>query len=187
MRTEECLRILAQHRTDEAIIATMTSAMLWPTLSDHPRDLIYIPSAMSAAPPIGLGLALARPGLRVVVLNGDGSMLMNLGSLVTIAEQRPANLVLIVFDNALYAVTGGQPVPGGGRVDFAAIARAANWPCVHQIADPEEWEQALPEVLSAKGPVFVHLKVASEPGSVIPPTVPMGERLARFRAALEPW
>jgi len=186
MRTEDCLRALAEHRTDEAVIAAMTSAMLWPAFSGHPRDLIYVPSAMGAAPPLGLGLALARPDVRVVVLSGDGSLLMNLGCLVTIAEQGPRNLTLVVFDNGLYAVTGGQPVPGGGRVDFAAIARAANWSCVHEIANLGAWTAALPELLTAEGPVFVHLKVQPEPGSVSPPPVPMSERLARFREALGP-
>jgi thiamine pyrophosphate-dependent acetolactate synthase large subunit-like protein len=184
MRTEDCLRELVRHRSDEVVIAAMTSAMLWPTLSRHPRDLIYVPSTMGGAPGLGLGIAMARPDLRVVVLNGDGSMLMNLGSLVTIGEQAPRNLVLIVFDNGLYAVTGGQVTPGAGRVDFAAIARAAGWPSAHCFSQLREWAGAAPGLLAAGGPVFVQLKVHPEPGSISTPAVPMTERLARFRAAV---
>jgi sulfopyruvate decarboxylase subunit beta len=184
MRTEDCLREIVRCRTDEVVIATMTSAELWRALSDHPRDLIYVPSAMGGAPALGLGLALARPDLRVVVFNGDGSMLMNLGSLVTIGEQAPPNLALLVFDNGVYAVTGGQAVPGAGKVDFAAMAAAAGWPHAHCFAGLPEWAEAAPGLLSARGPVFVQLQVDPEPGSISPPTVPMGERVERLRAAI---
>jgi thiamine pyrophosphate-dependent acetolactate synthase large subunit-like protein len=185
MRTEDCLRELARHRTDEVVIAAMTSAMVWPMLSDHPRDLIYVPSTMGGAPALGLGLALARPDRRVIVLNGDGSMLMNLGSLVTIGEQAPPNLLLIVFDNGIYAVTGGQATPGAGRVEFAAMASGAGWPRVHRFADLPAWSVAVPSLLAVPGPVFVQLTVAPEPGSISAPPAPMSERLARFRAALD--
>src|SRR5262245_40432568 len=97
----------------------------WLKISQHPRDFYYVPSSMGQAPTLGLGLAMARPDLRVVVLNGDGCMLMNLGCLVTIAEQNPQNYSLIVLNNGVYEVTGGQPVAGSGQVDFAAMARAA--------------------------------------------------------------
>jgi len=185
MRTDECLAKLAEYRTDEVVIAAMTSAVRWPAHSDHPRDLIYVPSTMGGAPSLGLGLALARPDLRVVVLNGDGSMLMNLGSLVTIGEQAPPNLLLVVFDNGMYAVTGGQPTPGGGHVDFAQMARAARWPIARSFSALSEWCGALPELLGAEGPVFVQLTVVAEPTSISPPAVPMSERLAKLLAALD--
>jgi len=185
MRTDECLAALARHRTDEVVIASMTSAVCWPAYSDHPRDLIYVPSTMGGAPSLGLGLALARPDLRVVVLNGDGSMLMNLGSLVTIGEQAPPNLLLAVFANGMYAVTGGQPTPGAGQVDFAQMARAARWPIAHRFARLEEWETVLPELLGAEGPAFVELTAEPEPTSIPQPPVPMSERLATLLAALD--
>jgi sulfopyruvate decarboxylase subunit beta len=185
MRTEECLQALARERTSEVVIAAMTSAVIWPTLSDHPRDLIYAPSTMGGAPALGLGLAMARPDLRVIVLNGDGSMLMNLGSLVTIGERAPANLLLVVLDNGLYAVTGGQPTPGAGEVDFAAMAEAAGWRRVHRFSDAGEWAAALPSILAADGPTFAQLQVEPKPGSISLPPVPIRERLATFRAALK--
>jgi thiamine pyrophosphate-dependent acetolactate synthase large subunit-like protein len=184
MQTEECLQALADQRADEVVIAAMTSGMKWPGFSDHPRDLLYVPSTMGGAPGLGLGLALARPDLRVVILNGDGCMLMNLGSLVTIGERSPGNLLLVVFDNSVYAVTGGQATPGAGTVDFAAMAQAAGWPHAHTFTQLEVWSQALPDLLAADGPVFVQLKVEPEPCPVSMPPVPMPERLERFRAAI---
>src|SRR6266446_2431574 len=101
----EALEVLAQHRGDRIVITTMTAVGLWPALSDGPLDFAYIPSAMGQAPALGLGLALARPERGVIVVNGDGCMLMNLGSLVTIANH-PTNLLLLILDNDLYEVTG---------------------------------------------------------------------------------
>jgi thiamine pyrophosphate-dependent acetolactate synthase large subunit-like protein len=184
MRTDECLATLAEHRTDEVVIASMTSAVRWPAYSDHPRDLIYVPSTMGGAPSLGLGIALARPDLRVIVLNGDGSMLMNLGSLVTIGEQAPPNLLLVGFANGMYAVTGGQPTPGGGQVDFAQMARASGWPIAHGLSQPGEWAEALPRLLRAAGPAFVQLTVEPEPTSITPPPTPVSDRLATLRAAI---
>ncbi|MGQ9732355.1 MAG: thiamine pyrophosphate-dependent enzyme [Candidatus Zipacnadales bacterium] len=184
MRTDDCLAELARHRRDEVVIAAMTSAMRWPIYSHHPRDFVYVPSTMGGAPALGLGLALARPDLRVVVLNGDGSMLMNLGSLITIGEQAPPNLILCVLDNGIYAVTGGQSVPGGGKVDFVRIAQAAQWPMVHHVSELTEWAALVPILFSSCGPAFVQLKVEPEPTSITPPMVPLAERLRIFLEAL---
>ena len=85
MELRDALRVLAQHRGDRVVITTMAAVGVWPELSDTPLDFAYIPSSMGQAPTIGLGLALAQPGRGVIVVNGDGSMLMNLGSLVTLA------------------------------------------------------------------------------------------------------
>ena len=84
----EALAVLAQHRGERVVVTTMTAVGLWPALSDSPLDFHYIPSSMGQATSLGLGLALARPERGVIVVNGDGSMLMNLGSLVTVAAHR---------------------------------------------------------------------------------------------------
>src|SRR5689334_8387207 len=120
----EALEVVARHRGDRVVVTTMGSVGLWPRLSDSPLDFHYIPSSMGQGPALGLGLALAQPGRGVIVLNGDGCTLMNLGSLVTLANT-PADLFLIIIDNELYEVTGGQPTAGSGHTDFAGLARAA--------------------------------------------------------------
>ncbi len=124
MDARAALEVLAAHRGDKVVVTTMSAVAVWPQLSDTPLDFAYIPSSMSQGPALGLGLALAQPNRGVIVVNGDGCMLMSLGSLVTLANH-PALLYLVILDNALYEVTGGQPTAGSGRVDFAAMARAA--------------------------------------------------------------
>src|SRR5947209_11109950 len=150
----EALEVVAEHRGGRIVIATMSSIAVWPQLSDTPLDFSFIPSAMGQGPALALGLALAQPGRGVVVLNGDGSMLMNLGSLVTLANH-PADVYLIVLDNGLYEVTGGQPVAGAGRTDFAALARGAGMARVCSFDTRDEWEKGAAEALTGPGPVFI--------------------------------
>src|SRR5438876_4160569 len=109
MTQRQALEIMAPHRDDKVVVTTMSSAGIWPQLSDSPLDFAYIPSAMGHAPGLGLGLALAQKKHGVIVVNGDGCMLMNLGSLVTLA-QNPADIYMLILDNGLYEVTGGQKV-----------------------------------------------------------------------------
>ncbi len=118
MTQAQALEVLAAHRGDKIVVTTMSAVGIWPTYSDTPLDFAFIPSSMGQAPGLGLGLALALPGRAVVVVNGDGCMLMNLGSLVTLANH-PADLYLLILDNGLYEVTGGQPTAGTGHTDFA--------------------------------------------------------------------
>ncbi|HEV3340751.1 MAG TPA: thiamine pyrophosphate-dependent enzyme, partial [Pirellulales bacterium] len=107
------LEVVASLRREEIVVATMGSAREWPKLSAHALDFHYLPSAMGQAPLLGLGLALAQPSREVIVFNGDGCTLMNLGCLVTIAAGGATNLSLIVLENGIYEVTGGQPTAAG--------------------------------------------------------------------------
>src|SRR6187402_1943570 len=109
MPFRSALEPLHEARTGEIVVATMGSAREWPKLSQHPLDFQYLPSAMGHAPMVALGLALAQTERHVICLNGDGCMLMGLSSLVSIVAAGATNYTLIVFDNGLYEVTGGQP------------------------------------------------------------------------------
>ncbi len=143
---------------------------------------------------MGLGLALAQPQRRVIICNGDGSMLMNLGSLVSITAAAPKNLVLIVCDNGTYEVTGAQPTPGsaagredGRAVDFVGMARACGFQTAHRFADARAWKQAARAVIDGAGPTFVLLDIASIPGIPGPRSPgPASERSRRFMEALQP-
>jgi thiamine pyrophosphate-dependent acetolactate synthase large subunit-like protein len=184
MTAHEALEVLARHRGDRVVITTMTAVGIWPELSDSPLDFAYIPSAMGQAPGLGLGIALAQPGRGVIVVNGDGGMLMNLGSLVTLANN-PADVYLVLLDNALYEVTGGQPTPGAGRTDFAALARGAGIGRMYQFTNAADWAADAAETLSGPGPVFVWLRTEGRLGQKTPkPPRPMAEQIARLRAAL---
>jgi sulfopyruvate decarboxylase subunit beta len=146
----------------DVVIATMSAARAWMEMGTHPLDMIFVPSSMGHATSFGLGIAMAQPRRRVFVCNGDGSMLMNLGSLVTIAAAAPSNLVILVLDNGVYEVTGAQPLPG--RPDYAAIARASGIGNVHHFPSPGSWAAGAAGVLASEGPVVVVLDVRPVPG-----------------------
>jgi sulfopyruvate decarboxylase subunit beta len=184
MTHQQALEVLAQHRGERIVIATMASIGIWPQLSNGPLDFAYMPSAMGQGPALGLGLALAHPARGVIVLNGDGSMLMNLGSLVTLANQ-PANIYVVIIDNGIYEVTGGQPTAGNGHADFAGLARAAGISRVYAFDAVRSWQAKAAEALSAPGPVVIWLKVQGRMGQKTPaPPRPMAEQITRLKDAL---
>jgi thiamine pyrophosphate-dependent acetolactate synthase large subunit-like protein len=184
MTHREALEVLAAWRGRHIVITTHGSVDLWTALSDTPLDLAYVPASMGQGPALGLGLALAQARHGVIVVCGDGHLLMNLGCLVTLADH-PADLFLIVMDNGVYEVTGGQPAPGAGRTDFADLARAAGIGRVYSCQNATEWNTCAAEALSAPGPVVIWLKVVPRPGQGAPTTArPMAEQLARLRGLL---
>jgi thiamine pyrophosphate-dependent acetolactate synthase large subunit-like protein len=181
MTHREALEVLAARRGRHIVLTTHGSVDLWVCLSDTPLDFSYVPAAMGHGPGLGLGLALAQSRHGVVVVTGDGSVLMNLGCLVTLAHH-PADVFLIIMDNGVYEVTGGQPTAGAGHTDFAGLARAAGIRRVYSCQTVEQWRQVAAEALSGPGPVVIWLKVAARPGQCAPTTTrPMAEQLARLQ------
>jgi thiamine pyrophosphate-dependent acetolactate synthase large subunit-like protein len=166
MTKDELLVPLARLRRDSVVVTTMGLVRPWDRHSRHPLDFASADSAMGHAADFALGLALARPERKVVCLNGDGSMLMSLGTLATIVQSGAVNLVLFVAENGTYEVTGNQGVPGAGRVDYAAMARAAGFPRAERFRDAAAYAAALPALLEAPGPVCVVAEV--EPGTETP-------------------
>ena len=180
----DALAPIVRHRRDRVVITTMTSVGLWPTLSRHERDFAYLPSSMGQAIPLGIGLALARPGLGVVVLSGDGGLLMNLGCLVTLAEQN-VSVCVVLLDNGLYEVTGGQPTVGAGRIDFAGLARSSGIGMVGQFEGIEEWEKQCEKYITHSTPSFAWCKIVGERGKKTPSAPePMESQIARLRTNL---
>ncbi len=155
----QLLEPLRRHRTDEVVVTTMSAARPWGRISDHALDFASIDSAMGHGADLSLGIALARPERKVICLNGDGSMLMTLGTLATVVGSGATNLILVVCDNGQFEITGNQPVAASGRVDHAGLAEAAGFRSVFRFDDPQEYAAALPEVLAAPGPTFVHALV----------------------------
>lgn len=184
MTLREALEPIAAHRADRVVVTTMSAVGVWPSLSDTPRDFHYLPSSMGQGVAVGLGLCLSRPGLGVVVITGDGSLLMNLGCLVTVA-QHDVPLAVVLIDNGLYEVTGGQPVAGAGKVDWAALALGAGFDRVWGFEDADGWREGATAALTGDGPAFVWLKVQGETGKTTPAAPrPMAEQIARLREAL---
>lgn len=154
------LRLLSSRRTNEIVFTTMSTISDWSQVSARPELDIAIIRPMAKNSSIGLGLALARPDEGVWVIDGDGSLLMNLGSLVTIGALQPRNLVLVVYQNGTYDTTGGQPVPGQGKVDFGAVARGAGWPSAVGFDDIAAMETGLNRALGSAYPLLLTLRVA---------------------------
>src|SRR5512132_4192744 len=153
MKPEDVLSIIAAARGNAVCIPTMTTAPAWREIA--PDDLsVACVGFMGGASSLGLGIALARPDRRVLVLDGDGSLLMQLGSLATIAGAAPRNLVHFLFKNGVYHTSGAQVIPGGLTVDFVAMAKGAGYRMVCAIHDIEDFKRRLPEILTPEGPLF---------------------------------
>jgi thiamine pyrophosphate-dependent acetolactate synthase large subunit-like protein len=155
----DLFRALSAARTDEIVITTMTATLQWPLVSRHELDFDFLAFGMGHASDFGLGLALARPERKVIVLKGDGGLLMSLGSLVTLGRYGPPNLLVLLLENRSYEMTGGQQLAPG--VDFAAMARGAGIGGVERIEDLEVFEIELPRLLTEEGPHFVILPVTN--------------------------
>ncbi len=188
----DALAALHHVRTDEVVVTTMGTAREWMILGSHPLDFILVPSSMGQAPSLGLGIALAQPKRKALVCNGDGSMLMNLGSLVSITAEAPPNFTLLLFDNGVYEVTGAQATPAsatirkdGLPIDFAAAATACGFRSVFEFTDLDVWTASIRKVINAKGPTFARIAVAPIPGAVGPRSPSPGPpRAIAFKNAL---
>lgn len=152
-------------------------------VGDHPLNF-YLWGAMGAAVSIGLGLALAKPERRVLVITGDGEMLMGLGGLATIAGKQPPNLAIAVIDNECYGETGMQETHTAAGVDMSGIARAAGFPQVAMVRTEEELEAAYHLLHRAPGPVFANIKVARGKDPFVLPSNDGVYLKHRFRSAL---
>lgn len=148
---------LARHIKDEIVVATYSSATDWLATVDRPLNYFAF-GAMGLASSHALGLALARPDKRVIVLDGDGSLLMNLGTLVTIGAVAPQNFTHIVAHNGSYEANGGHPIPNKS-VDFAGIARSSGITKAQRLDTLSAFDAAIPSLLKDEGPLFVDLIV----------------------------
>jgi sulfopyruvate decarboxylase subunit beta len=157
MKRDECFRVLKRHVTDEVVVSTYSSAVDWLALGERTLNYFSI-GAMGLDSSHALGLALGRPDQRIICLQGDGSLLMNLGCLVTIAAVAPKNLIHLVVQNGTYEANGGHPIPNI-QADFAGMARAAGYAQVHDFSELANFEQQAAHVLKQEGPVFATLRV----------------------------
>lgn len=176
------LEPLARRRTDQIVVSTMSLVRAWGRLSKHELDFAFADSAMGHAQSLALGIAIAQPRRRVICLNGDGSMLMSLGSLVTIAQCRARNFVLFVAQNNTYEVTGNQATPGAGAVEFHQVARACGFPEAFHFSDARDYERNLDKILHLQGPVLVSIRL--EPGQETPPNRKQSEDAPYLRGSI---
>ena len=185
MNRDEMLKVLARHRTNEIVVAVYMAAQEITHISPNELNYTFV-GAMGQGSSHALGLALGRPDKRVVVLDGDGSLLMNLGSLVTIANAAPKNYLHCLCENGTYETNGSVPIPRAGQIRFADMAKAAGYRTTHEISSLDGWDRQLPKLLRDDGPIFVDLKV--QPGEQYPENFPRlysTEYRDQFRRALE--
>jgi len=155
--------------TDEPVVVNLGHAA-YELFAAGDRALnFYTWGSMGLTSSVALGLALARPDRRVVALDGDGSLLMNLGSLATIAACAPPNLLVLVLDNGQYGTTGGQPTATAGRADLAAAARAMGIRQTDTVRDPQDLQRALGRSRLAPGPWVIVAKVDESAPTSKPP------------------
>lgn len=171
MRRKDAIAALIAKRDDALTIVTEQAIGAWRAAVAEPPnespDHLDIVGCMGAASTIGLGIALAQPGRKVIVVDGDGSLLMQLGSLVTIAGAAPENLFHFVFENGVYETSGSQPLPGEGRFDMADMARGAGYAHVVRYSDAAQLEAELATLLLQRGPVFVSVRTEPEDGFLV--------------------
>lgn len=184
LERRDVVTAILKNRAD-ALVVTGLGSTTWDATAagDHPHNF-YLWGAMGGAAMIGLGLALAQPKRRVLVITGDGEMLMGLGSLATIAVERSKNLALIVLDNQHYGETGMQQTHTGRGVDLSGMAKAAGFASATTIFSAQQLKTWIPRFYRTPGPVFVAIKVTTQP---VPMTLPLrdGAHIKnRFREAL---
>lgn len=157
-------RLIAKLKHEEAVVGGIgnTNFDLW--AAGHRPQNFYMLGSMGLAFPIALGVALAQPDRRVFALEGDGSLLMQLGALSTIAALKPKNLIMIVMDNGIYQITGAQPTPAAGVADLVAIAVGSGLANSAWAADEEDFERLIDEAMSADEPSLIALRIDDKPG-----------------------
>jgi thiamine pyrophosphate-dependent acetolactate synthase large subunit-like protein len=157
-------RMLAKLKNEEAVIGGIgnTNFDLW--AAGHRPQNWYMLGSMGLAFPIALGVALAQPKRRVFALEGDGSLLMQLGCLSTIAMLAPKNLTMVIMDNGIYQITGAQPTPAAALTDLVAIATASGLSNSSWAADEDDFERLIERSLSADGPTLIGVRIDDKPG-----------------------
>ncbi len=158
-------RLVARLKNEEAVIGGIgnTNFDLW--AAGHRPQNFYMLGSMGLAFPIALGVALAQPERRVFALEGDGSLLMQLGCLSTIATLKPKNLTMILMDNGIYQITGAQPTPAAATSDLIAIAIGCGLTNSAWAADEADFERLIDQSQSAFGPSLIGVRIDDKPGT----------------------
>ncbi len=185
LRRREVVKMLLDQRDSGLLIVAGLGAPAWDVTAAGDEPLNFpLWGAMGGAVSLGLGLAIAQPTRRILVITGDGEMLMGLGSLATVSIQSPSNLAILVLDNERYGETGMQATHTAGNVDLAAVARATGFSECHNIADKKKLRSLLPQIQNGEGPLFFNVKVRAENLPLVLPPKDGAFLKDRFRVAL---
>ena len=184
MLKHEAIDILARNKGAAISVATMQAAAPWHDTGSGKAMHVDASGCMGSASSLGLGLALGRPDLKVMVLDGDGSLLMQLGSLVTVASLAPRNFYHFVFANGLYESSGNQPVPGHGVADFCKLALGAGYAAAFAYSTADAFAAAMPGLFATDGPVMVKLDIARDDATPRWPGIRMAGQVQTLKEQL---
>lgn len=191
MPVRSALGVIARWRDERTLVVThQGSSRVWPLIASHALDFHYNQSTMGGAIPLALGVALAKPKLHVVVISGDGALTMSLGALISVVATGAQNVSVVVMDNGLYEVTGGQKIAAAAtEIDYAALARSLGFPSAASFDDQPSWEAEAEQVLAMPGPRFIALRVDSaitqDMATALPPISARLSELAQRLATVD--
>jgi thiamine pyrophosphate-dependent acetolactate synthase large subunit-like protein len=156
-------RLVSQLKHEEAVIGGIGNANfdLWAS-GQRPQNF-YMLGSMGLTIPIALGVAIAQPRRRVIALEGDGSLLMQLGCLATVAERAPKNLTIVVWDNGIYQITGSQPTPGAAAADLVVIARGSGIASSAWAVDESDFDRLVASAIIGGGPSLIAARIDNKP------------------------
>jgi thiamine pyrophosphate-dependent acetolactate synthase large subunit-like protein len=157
-------RLVAQLKREEAVVAGIGNANFDLWMSGQRPQNFYMLGSMGLAIPIAFGVAIAQPQRHVIALEGDGSLLMQLGCLSTVATQAPKNLTMVVWDNGIYQITGGQPTASASVADLVAIARGSGIANSAWAADEDDFDRLFAAALMGGGPSLIAVRTDKKPG-----------------------
>lgn len=158
----DVFKAFQEHRGDAIVSATGTAGRHWMDVSTNEKRDISLGGAMGQTTSAALGLALGLPDEKIVLFDAEGSLLMNLGAIASIAGMKPDNFYHFLLDNECYATTGGQPVPNSQDIDYALMAEGAGYAATYNFTDLEEFATSVGEIMEQEGPVFIAIKVEPE-------------------------
>ena len=164
-------QVLAGTLPEDTLVVTSlgNASYLWAATHDRPENF-YLEDAMGLALPLALGLATAQPDRQVIVVEGDGGLLMHMGTLVTVGAVAPANLTILLIQNGVHAASGGQALTNAG-LDIAEIARAMHLQHAETVTSPDQFSAALPAALNRRGPTLLALATEPDLAPVTPPAM----------------
>jgi thiamine pyrophosphate-dependent acetolactate synthase large subunit-like protein len=177
---EDYYRVLADILPEEALVVTSlgNASYLWACLRDRPENF-YVEDAMGLALPVALGLAAAQPDRKVVGVEGDGGLLMHLGTLVTVGAVAPKNLTVLLMQNGVHAASGGQALTNP-NLDLADLARSAGWKHAENVSSSQDFEPVFLSAFAGEGPSLLALTL--EPDiPVVEPPIPLNPIVIKQR------
>ncbi|MEC7788399.1 MAG: thiamine pyrophosphate-dependent enzyme [Chloroflexota bacterium] len=168
MTADSAINVLSRRRDDQVVVSTMTIMAPWTAKGANERDLRCV-GFMGGSSTLGLGVALARPDTTVWILDGDGSLAMQLGSLLTISNSAPENFVHIVFNNGVYDTSGAQPTLAAKNMSFADLAKSAGYPHTYTFDNAETFDSEFDDILKQNGPILIELMTEPIGKGYVPP------------------